>query len=551
MSTAEAAQGGAPLTQSGGTHSGLFTRQASGLVREIGIPAAVGISIGAVAAANMLIAFPIGMTAFAKADFYMPLVIGGIVWVMAMLAYRHLVVAMPRAGGEYMYVSRILSPVAGAMAGIGTALVLIYTLAANVHVAAVFAPFMMESLGSAFNSSALTEAAGHITSNLAVLLISLGIMVAVGLMGLLSLKRLAQILIAMIVVQLLAFIFLAALLAFHSHADFVHAFARYSKHPGAYQHLIALGKSNGVAYGVGIAAAAGLVPLLVLAYSGVLYSNYVGGELRRPGRTFLYASAISIGLLFLAWAGIWALMRGTAGLHFMQAQANLSAGDPTAYGKVTTLNSEIGPFGYGLMLAGDPISKILFGLAVPVASVGVAIAFVAVITRVLFALAFDRMLPVGVAKVTERTHTPIVAIGIVVVIGAGFCALLTYANLTNIFGLLSLFLALVLFSGALAATFLAHRRPDLVLKPGETEVSRWLGIPRSTWAGGITTALVLFTIVELLLHQEAYGKLNAESITTLAVVLLAGPIIYLIARGLRRQRNQLDLSMAMHDLPPE
>ena len=35
------------------------------------------------------------------------------------------------------------------------------------------------------------------------------------------------------------------------------------------------------------------------------------------------------------------------------------------------------------------------------------------------------------------------------------------------------------------------------------------------------------------------------------VVLLAGPVIYAIARTVRRQRNSLDLGMAMRELPPE
>ena len=75
---------------------------------------------------------------------------------------------------------------------------------------------------------------------------------------------------------------------------------------------------------------------MVLNYNGVLYSYYVGGELRRPGRTYLYASAISIGVLVVLWVGVWALLRRTAGLHFMQAQANLGVDNPTAYAKITT-----------------------------------------------------------------------------------------------------------------------------------------------------------------------------------------------------------------------
>jgi basic amino acid/polyamine antiporter, APA family len=437
------------------------------------------------------------------------------------------------------------------MAGIGIAVVFTYVLAANAHFAATFTPFMLTALGSAFSSASIANAANDVGTNLAVVLISVGVMVIVALASLFSLKRLAQVILALIMVQLLAFVVLALLLADHSHADFVAAFARFTHHPGAYQALVSLGKSNGIVYGTAFAAMIGIIPFMVLNYNGVLYSYYVGGELRRPGRTYLYASAISIGVLVVVWVGVWALLRHTAGLHFMQAQANLGAGSPSAYAKITSLSSQAGGLGYGLVLSGDPISKILFGVAVPVAEIAVNLAFVAVTTRVLFALAFDRLLPVSVAKVNERNHAPMVAIAIVVAVGIGFCILTTYANLSNIVALESLFFALILLAGGVAATFLAHRRPDLVLKPGETDVARWLGIPRITLVGALTTALALFTIVEVIIHSNVYGKFNTQSVTTLVVVLAAGPVIYAIASALRRRRNQLDLTMAMRELPPE
>lgn len=530
---------------------GLFTRQASGLVRELGIPAAVGISLASVAVVNTFINFNAGLTDFSKADMYLPLLAAALIWLVAMFAYRHLLEAIPRAGGEYVFLSRIVSPVAGAMAGIGIAVVFTYVLAANAHFAATFMPFTLASLGAAFGSASIANAANDVGTNLAVALISCGVMVVVALASLFSLKRLAQVILALIIVQLVAFFALAVLLADHSHSDFVSAFARFTHHPGAYQALVSLGRSHGVVYGTAFAAMIGIIPFMVLNYNGVLYSYYVGGELRRPGRTYLYASAISIGLLVVVWVGVWALLRHTAGLSFMQAQANLGANDAAGYAKITSLSAQAGGLGYGLVLSGDPITKILFGVAVPVAEIAVNLAFVAVTTRVLFALAFDRLLPVRVAKVSERSHAPVVAIGIVIVLGIAFCILTTYANLSNIVALESLFFALILLAGGVAATFLAHRRSDLVMRPGKSDVARWLGVPRITWAGGLTTVLALFTIVEVIVHSNVYGKFSAESVATLVVVLLAGPVVYLIASSLRRRRNQIDLNMSMRELPPE
>jgi amino acid transporter len=549
VASSDAAAGTA--TAGGGEPGRLFIRQTSGLVRELGIPAATGISLASVAVVNTFINFNAGLTDFAKADMYLPLVAAAIIWLVAMFAYRYLLRAVPRAGGEYVYLSRIVSPVVGSMAGLGIAVVFTYVLSTNAHFAAQFTPFMLSGLGAAFHSTAIANAGNHLTSNIAIAWLSIIVMLIVAALSLFSVKVVARIIFGLIILQVVAFVVLIGMLAFNSHADFVNALASYSHHPGAYQAIIAGGKSNGVVFGTSIAAAVAIIPFMVLNYNGVLYSYYVGGELRRPGRTYLYASAISIGVLVVLWVGVWALLRARAGLTFMQAQANLGVLNPTAYGKITSLSSVSGGLGYGMVLSSDPITKILFATAVPLAEIAVNLAFLTVTTRVLFAQAFDRLLPVSVAKVGDRNHAPNVAIAIVLVIGCGFCFLTSLVNLGSIVALQSLFFALILLAGGVAALMLPLRRADLLDLSGVAEGERSRFLRKVTWVGAATTILALFTVYELVAHSSVYGKFSVESIITLVIVLGSGPVIYVIARAIRRQRNSLDLAMAMHELPPE
>jgi amino acid transporter len=549
VASSDAAAGTA--TAGGGEAGRLFIRQTSGLVRELGIPAATGISLASVAVVNTFINFNAGLTDFAKADMYLPLVAAAIIWLVAMFAYRYLLRAVPRAGGEYVYLSRIVSPVAGSMAGLGIAVVFTYVLSTNAHFAAQFTPFMLSGLGAAFHSTAIANAGNHLTSNIAIAWLSIIVMLIVAALSLFSVKVVARIIFGLIILQVVAFLALIGMLAFNSHADFVSALASYSHHPGAYQAIIAGGRSNGVVFGTSIAAAVAIIPFMVLNYNGVLYSYYVGGELRRPGRTYLYASAISIGVLVVLWISVWALLRARAGLTFMQAQANLGVINPNAYGKITSLSSVSGGLGYGMVLSSDPITKILFATAVPLAEIAVNLAFLTVTTRVLFAQAFDRLLPVSVAKVGDRNHAPNVAIAIVLVIGSGFCFLTSLVNLGSIVALQSLFFALILLAGGVAATVLPLRRADLIDLSGVSESERRRFLRKVTVVGAATTILALFTVFELVTHSSVYGKFSVESIITLLIVLGSGPVIYLIARAIRRQRNSLDLALAMHELPPE
>jgi amino acid transporter len=501
---------------------------------------------------NTFINFNAGLTSFPKSDMFLPLIAGAVIWLVAMFAYRYLLQAVPRAGGEYVYLSRIVSPVVGSIAGLGIAVVFTYILSTNAHFAAQFTPFMLSGFGQVFHSTALANAANSVTSLGWIFGISLIVMLIVALLSLTSVKLVARIIFGLIVLQVVAFAVLMIVLAASSRSGFASSLATFSNHPNAYQAIINVGKANGVAIGSSVASMIAIIPFMVLNYNGVLYSYYVGGELRRPNRTYLYASVVSLVVLVILWVGVWALLRAKVGLPFMQAQANV--GSSAAYGKITSLSSVSGGLGYGMILTSNPIARLLFATAVPLAEIAVNLAFVTVTTRVLFAQAFDRLLPVSVAKVGERNHAPNVSIAIVLVVGAGFCWITSYVTtLGNIVALQSLFFALILLAGGIAATFLASRRPDLLLSDSgvSSDEARKAFLRKVTIVGAVTTVLALFTIFEIVSHTSVYGKFSVESTITLIVVLGAGPVIYLIARAIRRQRDSLDLSLAMHELPPE
>ena len=540
-----------PISGKAPAGQGLFTRQSSGLVRELGIPAATAISLASVAVVNTFINFNAGLTAFNQADMTLPLLIGAGIWLVAMFAYKYLLEAIPRAGGEYVYVSRIISPALGAVFGIGICIAFTYILAANANFTAQYFPFLLTSLGAAFGSSSISNAASQVTSQTAIATISVVMLLVVGAASWVPLRRLAQVILALVVVQLIAFLVLGWLLITHSHQDFVTAFGAFSGHPTAFNDIIAAAKKDNIPVGVSLTASLTVVPFMVLNYNGVLYSYYVGGELKRPGRTYLYASVISIGLLIVVWVGVWLLMLNTVGLDFMQSQAKLGATDSTAYGAITSLQSSAGGLGYGLVLSGDPISKILIGIAVPSAELAVNLAFVAVITRVLFALAFDRLLPLGLAKVSERGAVPTNAIIVAVAGGIIFALLAAFLNLANIVANLALFVALIILAGGVAATALPYRRPDLILKPGMKEVSKVGGIPVASLWGAATSVLALIVVVLIVAHPEVFGAFTVSSVVTLVLVLGAGPVIYLIARQMRLSQSSIDLRLAMRELPPE
>jgi len=174
-----------------------------------------------------------------------------------------------------------------------------------------------------------------------------------------------------------------------------------------------------------------------------------------------------------------------------------------------------------------------------------------VVTRVMFALAFDRLLPISLAKISERSAIPTNAIIVAVVIGILFAILAAFVNLSNIVANLALFVALIIVAGGVAATALPYRRPDLIMRPGQTELARVGGVPVPSLWGAATTLLAVIVVALIVTHPEVFGSFTLTSVGALVIVLLAGPVIYLIARQMRLSRSSIDLRLAMRELPPE
>src|SRR5712692_932551 len=256
--------GTATAPQSAQAGEGLFMRKSSGLVRELGIPSAIGIALASVVVVNTFINFFAGLAGFARADMVIPLVVGALIWVVAMFAYKYLLGAIPRAGGEYVYLSRIISPAVGAVAGISLAVAFLYFLGSNANFVAQYLPFTLLALGSAFGSSAISNAGSQITSTTSIAIISVCILLFLGVCSTLSVRRVAQAVMALVVVQLAAYLAVLFLLLTHSHSDFIAALGSFSNHPNAYNDILSAAAKDKIPLGFSLTASLAVVPFMVL-----------------------------------------------------------------------------------------------------------------------------------------------------------------------------------------------------------------------------------------------------------------------------------------------
>jgi amino acid transporter len=175
-------------------------------------------------------------------------------------------------------------------------------------------------------------------------------------------------------------------------------------------------------------------------------------------------------------------------------------------------------------------------------------------TRVIFAAAFDRLLPEKVAEVDPRTRTPIYALLLMVVPSLIVSALFAW----NIFNFQSLTLcstlviAVTYLGSTVAAILLPYTKPDLY---NASPIAKYkvAGIPLITIAGIIFGGFLVFLLYEWLADPNSLygiGWKNTSSIIYMGAMYVLALGIYLGFRAYRA-RQGIDVSRIYKEIPVE
>jgi len=182
-------------------------------------------------------------------------------------------------------------------------------------------------------------------------------------------------------------------------------------------------------------------------------------------------------------------------------------------------------------------------------------------TRVIFAAAFDRLLPEKVAEVDERTGTPIYALLMMVVPSVVVAFLFNY----NIAGFQSLTLcstlviAVTYLGTTIAAIILPYRKPELY-KASPIAQYNVLGIPLITVAGVIFGGFLVFLLYQWILDPNALygigysinenGYKNGTSLIYMGVNYLLAAAIYFGFKSARKSQG-IDIDKVHAEIPVE
>ncbi len=175
-------------------------------------------------------------------------------------------------------------------------------------------------------------------------------------------------------------------------------------------------------------------------------------------------------------------------------------------------------------------------------------------TRVIFAAAFDRLLPEKVAEVDERTGTPIYAL-LLMVIPSVFVAYLFAYNIWNFQTLTlcsTLVIAVTYLGTTISAIILPYTKPDLY-KASPIAKYNVLGIPLITVAGVIFGGFLVFLLYQWLFDPNALygiGLSNTSSVIYMLAMYVLAAVIYFGFKSYRK-RGGIDMDKVQSEIPVE
>jgi basic amino acid/polyamine antiporter, APA family len=540
MATAAAGAG-----DMGGEQS-LFVRKATGLVRGWSVRDAF---IYAAFSINLV---TLGFWIFSFAPFIPD---GSLLWAVAAagaylvlqgITYASLIAAMPRAGGDYVWMSRVLGGGIGfvlAVAGWWFILWLWVPIYANILNVEVLAP-LSAILGwdSVFDFWAKDDGifvASIVTAVLASIFIALGV------------RQYARIQKFCFYGGVIGLAIMAILLLVNSKTGFISSYNDQSRDlfgvNAAYGKTLAAGTDGYDPAALGSLAIGGTFLLLPMLAFFNLWSNWgatLYGEVRGASdfRKNIYAmggalvatSAVAI-LFFL-------LFSKTFGWDWYNAANN-------AYWAGT---GPTGAFPYpGLLAAsffGSPVLQFLFVTVMSLWFFGwVGTVFLSS-TRVIFAAAFDRVLPETAAKVSNN-GVPTTALLLMVVPGIALSALYAYSDDFRTYTLdATLVIAVTFLGSAVAAAILPWRKPEIY---NASPIAKYkvFGIPLITFAACAFIVFLVFCLFKWL-QDDIYGVNNSDSLIFMGALYVLAIVIYAASR-LYRRRQGMDLKMVYGEIPAE
>ncbi|HEY2641175.1 MAG TPA: amino acid permease [Streptosporangiaceae bacterium] len=546
-------------TESIGEAPALFLRNATGLVRGWSVRDSM---IYAVLATNFvtlaIYEFAFAAPAFPKGQLITSVVISGI-WVsFLVIAYAGLVVTIPRAGGDYVWQTRILGGGIGfVMAATGWWFILwlwapIY---GNILAVQFFEPLWATLKWTWPNGGAAWFGThnGIFTVSLITIILA-GVLVSVGMAGYARIQKWC------IYGGLIGFAVIVVLLLVNSHATFVSSF-NLEAHKlfglnnayGATQAEAAKIGYHAPALGFGpLGPTMLLVPVMMFFilwpnWGATLYGEIRGANDFRRVFTGMFGGlwiTVALTVLFLL------LIDKTMGWAFYQNSNQINYQVFVLTPHVTSI-LPVWPYPvlFAAWLVHNTAFQVVLILVMSLWFFGWVGTLFLSSTRVIFAAAFDRVLPDRAAEVSEKRKVPMYSLILMLLPAVGLSAVYAYnATFVTYTYDATLVIAVTFLFSAIAVVLLPFLKKDLWRASPASKI-RLFGVQIVPVSGWITIGLLGFNLYEWFTNVS-YGVNYKPSLAFMGAMYVLAIVVYVTARLIRR-RQGIDLGLINKEIPVE
>jgi amino acid transporter len=522
-----------------------YTRQATGLVREIDFTSNIALNVSFISLPLAALVATQAPFAFPGANIMLVVLICAVLCVFPTLLYGSLGATMPRSGGDYVFVSRIIHPIIGFAANFNVTMWFLLVIA---QFGSLLAPFglsaALATIGAATDNQGLIDASVTVTSKGWQFWLGAAALVATAILVSFNLRTWTKFFVVLFFLSVVGVIIAVVLMLLNGRDDFRAALSGFGME---YDAVIATARENGYAGGESFSwkNTIGAMPLAFASFGYSIVSTYAAGEVRAPRKTLLKALltalAISVAIVFI----MMAVAARSFGHDFLGSITYLANVVPDEY----ALSAPPFYFFFAAMLTDSTILIAVMGVSFAIAFFVALPPTFLIATRSLFAWSFDRIIPTKVSEVNERTHSPLIANAVVLVITLIFLAIIVYGP--------SEFLTLLFTAGAaelltfivvaIAGAVFPWRRRDLY---EDSPVAGNLGaIPRMAIIGVLSAIVYVLFLVPLLINDDL-GANATPGIVAMITIALLPFVVYGISYAVNKSRG-VDLSLTFRELPPE
>lgn len=542
----------------------LFLRKATGLVRSWSVFDAF---IYAFFSINLITLglYIISQMYFFEGGLIPTLIISGIIILAECVVYAGLISVMPRAGGDYVWQSRILGGGIGfvlAVTGWWFILWLWTPLYSDMLRHIFFVP-LTAILG--MQDTALWFASDPNSWMLVTVIMCafIAVVIALGMKAYAQVQKISFWIGNAGLAVVCLFLLVGNNAAFRAGLE-ANATKLFGAAPGVYEATIAAGQAAGAVtplFGGSLAVIFLAMPYLVFFnlwpnWGATLYGEVKGAD---DFKKNLSGMAYALILTTVLAVVFFLLVDKTITWNFMN---NANAAYWNFRWGYTTEAPPLAAWPYpamlGMFLTTSPFLQFIVLLAMSFWFFGWAGTVFLSSTRVIFAAAFDRILPEAVASVEPRTRTPIWAMVLMVVPGLIVSYLFIYnvqiggSGFSSLTLASTLVIAVTFLGSTIAAILLPYIKPDLY-KASPIAKYKVLGLPAISVAGVIFGAFLVFLLYQWLIDPNALygiGIKNTASMVFMGAMYLLALVIYLVAMVVRR-RQGIDLNMVYKEIPAE